>query len=145
MKRELLRIPLYGWFVWRAGHITVDRKAGASALKNMVTAVTNALTQGRNIVIFPEGTRTKVEAKTTYHPGIAAAYTQANVPLIPVALNSGLYWGRASFMKYPGTIIVDIMPPIPAGQKRREVMKTLQDTIETRTAELIEEGRQRDF
>lgn len=145
LKKELLRIPFYGWFVWRAQHIAVDRKAGSSALKYMVSSVGKALKSGRNVVIFPEGTRSAPGAKNPYHPGIAAAYSQANVPLIPAALNSGLYWGRASFLKYPGTIILEIMPPIPAGQDRRAMMKTLQETIEAKTAELEAEGRARDF
>ncbi len=140
LKKELLKIPFYGWYVHRAGHIAVDRNAGASALKNMVSDVKAALAKGRNIVIFPEGTRSSPGEPGTYHPGVAAIYSQTNLPVIPVALNSGLYWGRRSFVKTPGKIIMEIMPPIEPGLKRRDFMAHLQTTIENKTTELEEEG-----
>ncbi|SCA57132.1 1-acyl-sn-glycerol-3-phosphate acyltransferase [Candidatus Terasakiella magnetica] len=141
LKQELLKIPFYGWYVKRSGHIAVDRNAGASALKNMVSDVRNALEKERNVVIFPEGTRSSPGEPGTYHPGIAAIYTQTKLPVIPVALNSGLHWGRRSFLKKPGKIIMEIMPPIEAGMKRRDFMAKLEETIETKTRELEAEGQ----
>ncbi|WP_135081187.1 lysophospholipid acyltransferase family protein [Terasakiella sp. SH-1] len=141
LKKELLNIPFYGWYVKRSGHIAVDRKAGASALKQMVADVRAALDNGRNVVIFPEGTRSTPGTPGTYHPGVAAIYTQMKLPVVPVALNSGLYWGRRSFLKKPGKIIMEIMPPIDPGLKRREFMAKLEETIETKTSELEAEGQ----
>jgi 1-acyl-sn-glycerol-3-phosphate acyltransferase len=142
LKKELLSIPFYGWYVKRSGHVAVDRSAGASALKGMVADVKSALARGRNVVIFPEGTRSHPGQPGTYHPGIAAIYTQTGEPVIPVALNSGLYWGRKSFFKKPGKIIMEIMPPIEAGLKRRDFMAKLETTIEEKTAELEKLGHE---
>ncbi|NVJ93746.1 MAG: 1-acyl-sn-glycerol-3-phosphate acyltransferase [Methylocystaceae bacterium] len=144
LKKELLKIPFYGWYVKRAGHIAVDRNAGASALKNMVKDVKEALARGRNVVIFPEGTRSNPGEPGNYQPGVAAIYTQTKQAVIPVALNSGLYWGRRSFLKNKGTIILEIMPPIEPGLKRKEFMDRLEKTIEDRSRELEKEGRERD-
>lgn len=145
MKKELLKIPFYGWYVRRAGHIAVDRDGGAAALKEMVAKSKTALDKGRTIVIFPEGTRSHPGEAPEYHPGVAALYSQTKQPVYPVALNSGLYWGRRSFVKSPGTIILEVLPPIEPGLKRREFMERLQNDIETKTRELEAEGRQRDF
>lgn len=142
LKKELLKIPFYGWFVNRGGHVAVDRAAGASALKGLVADVKAALKEDRNIVIFPEGTRSEPGKTGTYHPGIAAIYTQTNLPVIPVALNSGVFWGRKSFLKKPGTMVLDIMEPIEAGLKRREFMSRLETTIEERTSKLEQEALQ---
>lgn len=141
LKKELLSIPLYGWYVKRSGHIAVDRAAGASALKGMVADVKAALEKERNIVIFPEGTRSSPGEPGTYQPGVAAIYTQTKQPVIPVAVNSGLFWGRRSFLKKPGKIVMEIMPPIEPGLKRKEFMDVLEKTIEDKTSELEAEGQ----
>lgn len=141
LKKELTKIPFYGWYVDRSGHIAVDRAAGAGALKGMIKDVKQALEKGRNIVIFPEGTRSNPGERGEYQPGVAAIYAQSGLPIIPVALNSGLYWGRRSFLKKKGKIIMEIMPPIEAGLKRREFMDRLVNTIEDKTRELEAEGR----
>ena len=80
-----------------------------------------------------------------YKPGIAALYTQLNVECVPVAVNSGLYWPRRQFLRRPGTIILEFLPPIPVGMKRREFMAMLEARIETATDELVAEGRIADF
>ena len=141
MKKELLNIPFYGWYVKRAGHISVDRAAGASALKGMVKDVKTSLEKGRNVVIFPEGTRSFPGEPGTYQPGVAAIYTQTKMPVIPAAVNSGLFWGRRSFLKKPGTIVLEIMPAIEPGLKRKEFMERLEKTIEDKTTELEIEGQ----
>ena len=97
---------------------------------------------GRPIVIFPEGTRTAPGTRRPYHPGVAALYRQLGLPLVPVAVNSGLYWGRRHFLKRPGRIIVEILPPIPPGGDRRAVMAELEARIEGATERLVAEGRQ---
>lgn len=140
MKIELSRIPLWGLCAIRAQAIFVDRKAGLSALKKLAADARQRLADGLSVIIFPEGTRTQPGHPPDYAPGIAALYTQSNVPVVPVALNSGLYWGRRSFVKRSGTIVLEILPAIPPGLDRKTFMKTLQERIETATEKLICEG-----
>jgi len=141
LKQELIWVPFYGWYLWKAGMIAVDRKAGAGALRRLVAAGERAAARGRPIVIFPEGTRTAPGTRRPYHPGVAALYRQLGLPLVPVAVNSGLYWGRRHFLKRPGRIIVEILPPIPPGGDRRAVMAELETRIEGATERLVAEGR----
>src|SRR5207253_154167 len=115
IKRELLLLPIYGWYVQRAGAIAVDRSGGAKALKRMIAQARKAAAAGRPIAIFPEGTRTAVGARPPSHPGVAALYTQLALPLVPVAVNSGLFWGRRAFLKRRGRLTVEILPPIAPG------------------------------
>jgi 1-acyl-sn-glycerol-3-phosphate acyltransferase len=140
LKRELLWIPFYGWYARKAGMIPVDRGAGASALKAMVRRARAVVAQSRPIVIFPEGTRTAVGAGRDYHPGVAALYTQLGLPVVPVAVNSGLFWPRRSFLKRPGRIIVEALTPLPPGLPRRTFLNELQSRIETATERLVAEA-----
>lgn len=137
LKKELLSIPLFGWFIAKAGMIAIDRKAGASALRSMARQATETLEAGRSILIFPEGTRVAPGQSHPYQPGVAALYTQLKVPVVPVALNSGLYWGRKAFIKQPGTIVVEFLPPIPPGLDRKAVLKELENRIETAATALL--------
>jgi 1-acyl-sn-glycerol-3-phosphate acyltransferase len=137
LKKELLLLPFYGWYLWKAGMISVDRSAGAAALKGLVAGGTRAAAAGRVIAIFPEGTRTAVGARQPYQPGVAALYRQLGLPLVPVAVNSGVFWGRRQFLKRPGRITVEILPPIAPGRDRREVMAELEERIEAATARLV--------
>lgn len=141
LKRELLRIPLWGWYLWRMDMIAIDRTAGASSIKHMMRQSKDALALQRPIVIFPEGTRTRPGAEPHYHPGILALYSQLKVPVIPVALNSGVYWGKNAFLKRPGTIIMEFLPPIPPGLPKAEFMARLQDTIESASQRLLTESK----
>ncbi|NBO18009.1 MAG: 1-acyl-sn-glycerol-3-phosphate acyltransferase [Proteobacteria bacterium] len=140
LKRELLRIPLWGWYLWRMKMIAIDRSAGGAGLKDMLRQSKSALADGRNIVIFPEGTRIKVGAQSHYHPGIVAMYSQCKVPVVPVALNSGCFWGRNAFLKRPGKIVMEFLPPIPPGQPKDQFLTQLQHTIETATNRLVAEA-----
>jgi 1-acyl-sn-glycerol-3-phosphate acyltransferase len=144
IKRELQRVPFYGWYAARAGSIFIDRKGGASALRNMVAAARRAVEAGRPVVIFPQGTRTApgqiVGEAPPYHPGVAALYRELGVPLVPAAVNSGLYWGRRAFVKRKGRIILEFLQPIPPGLPRREVMAMLEIRIEAATAALEREA-----
>jgi 1-acyl-sn-glycerol-3-phosphate acyltransferase len=140
LKRELMMIPFYGWYLWKAGMIAIDRKAGAVALRRLVAAGARAAKLRRPIVIFPEGTRTAPGTHHPYQPGVAALYRQLELPLVPVAVNSGLYWGRRRFLKRPGRIIMEILPAIPPGGERRAVMAELEQRIEAATARLLAEA-----
>lgn len=137
IKRELGFVPFYGWYAMKAGMIAIDRRGGAAALKHMVRAAERARDAGRPIVIFPEGTRTAVGARTPYQPGVIALYRQLGLPLVPVAVNSGLFWGRRRFLRRPGRITVEILPPIAPGGERRRVLAELEARIETATARLV--------
>lgn len=141
LKQELMWIPFYGWYLWKAGMIAIDRKAGAPALRKLVAAAKRAASLGRPIVIFPEGTRTAPGTHRPYQPGVAALYRQLDLPLVPVAVNSGVFWGRRSFLKKPGRIVVEILPPIPPGGERRQVMQELEQRIEAATSRLVAEAR----
>ncbi len=136
IKQELTRIPVYGWLLIKAAMVPVDRAAGAKTLRNMIRTARSRLADGRHIVIFPEGTRTAPGQHRSYHPGVAALYSQLAVPVVPVALNSGLFWPRRAFLKRPGHIVVEIMPPIPSGLPRREFMERLQSAIEDASVRL---------
>jgi 1-acyl-sn-glycerol-3-phosphate acyltransferase len=137
LKRELFRIPMVGWYMRAAGMIGIDRAAGAQALRGMVKGCEEALAEGRQIVIFPEGTRTAPGQSRAYHPGVAALYARfPDVPVVPVALNSGLLWGRKAFLKEPGTVTVRILPPMEPGLDRRRFLETLRSRIEEAGAAL---------
>jgi 1-acyl-sn-glycerol-3-phosphate acyltransferase len=140
LKRELLWVPVFGWYLSCAQMIVIDRKAGGAALRKMVTQGRAALAQGRAIAIFPEGTRGPLGGKLPYQPGVAALYAQLGVPMVPVALNSGFYWGRRTFLKRPGRIILQVLPPIEAGLDRRSALAMLEDRIERATDLLLTEA-----
>jgi 1-acyl-sn-glycerol-3-phosphate acyltransferase len=140
LKRELLFLPVYGWYAARAGSIAIDRKAGAAALRNMVARARAIAAQGRPIVIFPEGTRVAPGTHLPYQPGVAALYQTLGLPLVPAALNSGLFWGRRSFLKRRGRITLEFLEPIPPGWPRRRLMAELERRIETATDALLREG-----
>jgi 1-acyl-sn-glycerol-3-phosphate acyltransferase len=141
MKRELMWIPLFGWATWKAGMIAVDRGARSAALSAMNERAKAEIRKGRQLIIFPEGTRRPPGAEPKYKFGVAHLYSEIGVPCLPVALNSGLFWPRRSFMRYPGTIRVVMGDPIPPGLDRQTFFARLQDEIETATAPLIAQGR----
>ena len=136
LKKELLAVPIAGWYLRRVGMVAVDRRGGASALKAMIAGVEAGLADGRAIVIFPEGTRTAPGERRPYHPGVAALYSRLTVPVVPVALNSGLFWPRRAFLKKPGTITLEFLPPMPAGLGRRAFTAELERRIEDACARL---------
>jgi 1-acyl-sn-glycerol-3-phosphate acyltransferase len=135
LKRSLLYIPFYGWFLWKAAAIAIDRSAGAGALRKMSAAAQQVLGQGRPILIFPEGTRKKPHAPPDYKPGVAGLYALLKVPCVPVALNSGVYW--TGFIKRPGTIVLEFLEPIAPGLKRDTFMALLENRIESATNRLL--------
>jgi 1-acyl-sn-glycerol-3-phosphate acyltransferase len=146
IKRELLFVPFYGWYAARAGSIFIDRKGGGGALRRLLAAAKRAIAMGRPVVIFPQGTRTAPDQPVDdapYQPGVAALYRELGVPLVPAAVNSGLYWGRRAFLKRRGRIILEFLEPIPPGLPRREVMATLETRIETAAGALLREENYR--
>lgn len=137
LKKELMRIPLYGHYARHFGMIPVDRAAGPSALKQLAADAARALADDVQIVIFPEGTRRPVGAPPNYKPGAIFLYERLGVPMVPVAVNSGVLWPRGRFARYPGTVTVSFLPPIPPGRPRAEVRAGLQAAIEAETARLV--------
>jgi 1-acyl-sn-glycerol-3-phosphate acyltransferase len=145
LKKELLAVPLIGWHFRKSGNIPVDRTKGASALRAMIPQAQAAVAAGHQLIVFPEGTRVAVGESHPYQPGVAALYTRIEAPLIPVALNSGRFWGRRSAIKRPGTITLAFLPPVPEGLDRRTFMASLEAAIEGESRRLlgIEPVRQR--
>jgi 1-acyl-sn-glycerol-3-phosphate acyltransferase len=135
LKRELLSIPFYGWFLRKAAAIPIDRGGAASALRKMTRAAQAVMAQGRPVLIFPEGTRKKPGAPPDYKPGVAGLYGMLAAPCVPVALNSGLYW--RGFLKKPGTVVLEFLEPIPPGLPRGAFMAMLESRIETATSRLL--------
>lgn len=142
LKRELTRIPIFGAFVKGAGMIAIDRSSGVMALKRAVAAARPTVEAGRSMLIFPQGTRVAPGAHKTYQPGVFALYRALGLPVVPIALNSGMYWSRNAFLKRPGTIVVEILPAIPPGLRRVEFMARLEAAIESATARLEAEAAQ---
>lgn len=140
MKAELGWIPFYGWFSHKFEHIFVRREKAAVALKALIRDAKDRAAQGREIVIFPEGTRRPPGAPPDYKPGYIALYEALGIPAVPVALNSGIFWPRRSSMRYPGTIVVEILDPVPAGLKRHEARRIIEERIERACAALNQEA-----
>lgn len=130
LKKELLRVPLIGWHFRKAGNIGIDREFGAKALRAMVPAANAAIAAGHQVIVFPEGTRVAVGERHPYQPGIAALYARIAAPVIPVALNSGRFWGRRSAIKRPGIITLEFLPAMSPGLDRRAFMRALEARIE---------------
>ena len=140
MKRELFYVPFHGWFSYKFKMIPVDRDKGPTALRRMLAQAKTRAAVGREIVIFPEGTRRAPGAPPDYKTGVFLLYEALQIPCVPVALNSGLFWPRRSFKRYPGTIVVEFLDPIPPGLPKREFLPRLQETIETASNRLIAEA-----
>lgn len=141
VKRELQWIPIFGWLMIKGRMVPVDRSAGAQALNAMAERARIELADNRQLIIFPEGTRRPAGAEPRYKFGVAHLYAAEGVPCLPVALNSGLFWPRRSLRRIPGTVVVEILDPIPPGLDKMVFFKRLQSDIETATARLIDEGR----
>src|SRR5262249_53318443 len=141
MKRELFWIPFHGWFSYKFGMIPVDRDKGPAALRAMLREAKTRIAAGREIIIFPEGTRKAAGAPPDYKTGIVLLYEALNVPCVPVALNSGLFWPRRSVTRKPGTITVEILDPIPPGLPKKEFLSRLQAAIEGASNRLLAEAK----
>ncbi len=137
VKRELLWLPFFGWYARHAGMIPVDRGGGKPVLIAMAARVRDALAQRRQVIVFPEGTRRAPGAEPSYKYGIAHLYAECGAPCVPVALNSGLFWPRRRFLRYPGKIVVEVLDPFAPGLAVEDFFRRLQQAIETATARLV--------
>jgi 1-acyl-sn-glycerol-3-phosphate acyltransferase len=141
LKRELTWIPLFGWYVWKADMVPINRQGGALALVAMNARAKKAVDDGRQILIFPEGTRRSAGAPPAYKYGVAHLYATLGVQCVPVALNSGLFWPRRQFIRRPGTIVVEILDPIEPGLPRDAFFQQMQSQIEAASRRLYLEGQ----
>jgi 1-acyl-sn-glycerol-3-phosphate acyltransferase len=140
MKRELFWIPFHGWFSRKFEMIQVDRDKGPTALRRMLREAKKRIAAGREIIIFPEGTRRPPGAVPDYKTGVVLLYAALGVPCVPVALNSGLFWPRRSLLRRPGTIVVEFLDPIPPGLGKPEFLHRLEATIEGASNRLLAEA-----
>jgi len=137
-KKELMILPFFGWFAWKTKMISVDRSAASKALRDMVKQARARSAEGRQIWIFPEGTRAPVGAVPDYKPGVAALYREIDGPCWPVATNAGVHWPAHGFRRYPGVVVYEFLPPIEAGLKRPVFMAELERRIETASNALLQ-------
>lgn len=140
MKRELFLIPFHGWFSRKFEMIPVDRDKGPAALRRMLREARRRIADGREIIIFPEGTRRPPGAPPDYKTGVVLLYESLGVPCVPLALNSGLFWPRRSLERRPGTVVVEFLDPIPPGLPKEAFLKRLIDAIETASSRLLKEA-----
>jgi 1-acyl-sn-glycerol-3-phosphate acyltransferase len=141
-KRELGWIPMFGWYLIKSKMIGVDRSGGMRSLMEMARRAPQEVRSGRQLIIFPEGTRTAVGAPPDYKTGVGQIYVNSGVPCIPVALNSGLFWPRRTFMRYPGTLVVEFLDPLPPGLTRKDFIERISTSIEAATNRIVEAARQ---
>lgn len=137
LKKELTRLPLWGMYPKRMGLVAIDRSQGADALRSIAAGCKKALEDGRNVIIFPQGTRVKPGDAKPYKAGLARIYKDLGVPIVPMALNSGVFWGRNAFFKKSGTVTFEFLPPIPAGQPPLKVMEQLEKSLEEASDRLV--------
>lgn len=141
LKRELTWIPFFGWYVLRAEQVAIDRSTGRAALNQVTGKAKLLFEQGRQLFIFPEGTRRPPGAPAEYKFGVAHIYAETGVACLPVALNSGLFWPRRKFLRYPGTIVAEFLPVIAPGLDRQSFLKELANRIEPATKRLEAEAK----
>lgn len=137
LKEELIKLPFFGWFAARSGMVAVRREDAAKALKKMVADCRDRLTEARQIIIFPEGTRSELGDDPDYKPGVAALYRDLEVPCHLLATNSGVYWPAHGIDRRPGVVIYEFLPPLPAGMKRPELMRQMREQIEGASNALV--------
>jgi len=143
LKKELALLPVFGWYAMKLKNIKVDRAAGAKALRDMLKQARDRAGEGRQVVIFPQGTRLEPGGSDTYKPGVAGLYSAMKAPCIPVALNSGLYWPAHGFVRRSGTIVVEFLPAIEPGLPKDAFMAELETRIETAASALLAETGKR--
>jgi 1-acyl-sn-glycerol-3-phosphate acyltransferase len=140
LKRQLIFVPLFGLYLLVSEQIGIDRQRGHGALKQIVAKAGAVLRAGRQVYIYPEGTRRPPGAPPAYKFGVAALYAGTRVPCLPVALNTGLFWGRRGFSRRAGTAVIEFLPPIPVGLERDAFAAHLQSSIESACARLNAEA-----
>jgi len=146
LKKELLSIPIWGWFLGKLDVIAIDRQNREQAMASIIEGSLRMKEQGRPIVIFPQGTRVKINATAEdkpYKGGIVKMYESTGLPIVPMALNSGLFWGRNSFIKRPGKVVFEFLPPIEPGLPEKKVIKALEERLETASISLMDEAKEK--
>ena len=140
LKKELTYVPIFGWAQALYGMIPVDRGAGAKAMKGMLVQTKKRIEEGRSLVIFPEGTRCKHLQVKGYKSGVVFLAESLNKPVVPVALNTDLCWAKASFLRHPGKIIFEFLPPIKVSdyKSKKEFMDELENRIETACKKMVQ-------
>lgn len=142
MKKELSYIPLWGWLAMKARMIFIDRGSREVAISSIVTGAKRVEKEGRPLAIFPQGTRVAIEDtpdKKPYKGGIIRMYEATSQPILPLAMNSGLFWKKNAFFKYPGKVIFEFLPPIPTGLNGSDALAQLQTVLEKKSNELVAE------
>lgn len=140
LKRELIWLPFFGWYLLAAEQIAIDRAKGGKQMPQLTAKAKAIFAQGRQLFIFPEGTRRPAGAPPAYKFGVAQLYAATGAPVLPVALNAGLFWPRRSFLIHPGTIIIEFLPVIPPGMQPRDFFRLLTERIETASNRLLDEA-----
>ena len=137
MKRELIRIPVFGWLNLKHGSIVVDRQGHVNAMRKLIADARDRFKEPRQLLIFPEGTRRPLGAPPDYKPGVAGMYRDLDVPCVPVATNTALHIDVQGVARSRGTVVYEVLDPIPAGLKRADFMRLLQERIETASTALL--------
>jgi 1-acyl-sn-glycerol-3-phosphate acyltransferase len=137
MRKELMRIPFFGLYAWKTGMVVLDREGGSKALRDLLAQARDRLQEPRTLVIFPEGHRGEPGVAGDYHPGVAGLSRDLELATYPVATNSGVHWPAHGFIRRPGVIVFEYLPPIPTGLKRAEYMRRLEADIETASNALL--------
>jgi len=138
MRKELRRIPFFGWYAQKARMIVIDREGGAQALRDLVAEGKDRLREPRQVIIFPEGHRGAPGVAGDYHPGVAGLYRELGMPACLVATNSGLHWPAHGILRRPGTIVFEFLAPLPPGLKRADFMRQVEERIETASNALLD-------
>lgn len=144
LKRELMFIPLFGWYAAKMNVVPVNRGKRSVALASMTQEAEQQYHDGRKIIIYPEGTRTRARAQPHYKYGVTHLYGELDATILPIALNSGLFWPRKSLKLYPGTIVMEFLPPIEPGMTKSEFSTELETRIEAASSALIDEALRTD-
>jgi 1-acyl-sn-glycerol-3-phosphate acyltransferase len=140
LKKQLMYIPIFGQYLSASGQIGIDRAKGRSALAQIIEKAGAVLRAGRQVYIYPEGTRRPPGAEPAYKPGIALLYEATGAPCLPVAVNTGLFWGRSGFLRRPGTAVIEFLPVIPPGLPRGVFFAQLKESIEAGSQRLMDEA-----
>lgn len=140
LKRELMAIPVFGWYLKGAGQVAIDRAKRGEALPDLTRQVREAIAEGRQMIIFPEGTRKPAGAPPAYKSGVAHLHVDTGAVCVPVALNTGLFWPRRGLSIHPGTVTIAFLDAIAPGLDKQSFLRLLEERIEAGTAELISEA-----
>lgn len=140
LKHELIWLPFFGWYLLAAEQVAINRARGGKLMPQLVEKARGIFAQGRQLFIFPEGTRRPAGAPAQYKIGVAYLYEATGAPVLPVAVNSGLFWPKRAFIIRPGTAVIEFLPVIPPGLAPREFFRHLENQIETTSNRLIDEA-----